>query len=457
MSELQQRNECVDHVLSEPDPDEGDSEPSPVRNVERGQSPPPRRTRGRRRLLEEASTLLAGSLDYETTLAQVACLVVPTVADWCIIHLVERDGSIHWLATIHGDPAKAAVACELQRRYPRDPSATEGVAEVLRTGQPVLFGEITDAGRLARAQDGEHFRLLRALATRSAMIVPLVARERVVGALSFLSSRRRRRYGPADLDFAQELAQRAALAVDNAQRYRDAQAALHLREEIFATVVHDLRQPVSTVKAGAKLLLTSDIAEEPETVAWLAHRVDAAATRMSVMLGDLVDLARVESGRPLDLRISATDLVALVRDHVELYARTTDAHQFQVETDLPQLVGRWDSQRVERVISNLLSNAIKYSPNGGEIVVRLRSDTDDAGTWAVLEVQDHGVGIPAADLPHIFERYHRAANTVGRIRGSGIGLAGVNGVVEQHGGTVSAASEEGVGTTMTVRLPLTLT
>ncbi len=119
------------------------------------------------------------------------------------------------------------------------------------------------------------------------------------------------------------------------------------------------------MKAGAKLLLTSDIAEESDSVIWLAHRVDAAATRMSMMLADLVDVARVESGRPLDLHITATDLVVLVRGHVEMYARAANAHQFQVETDLEQLVGRWDSQRVERVISNLLSNAIKYSPGGG--------------------------------------------------------------------------------------------
>ncbi len=129
-------------------------------------------------------------------------------------------------------------------------------------------------------------------------------------------------------------------------------------------------------------------------------------------------------------------------------------HHIRLETALSELVGQWDTQRVERVLSNLLNNAIKYSPAGGEIIVRLTSEGDGARNWAVLTVQDGGLGIPAADLPHIFERFRRGTNVVGRIKGTGIGLAGVKQVVEQHGGSVTAVSRQGTGTTFSVRLPL---
>ena len=453
ISELQQdRDDTIGFSVGRPANGRYRGQQSPSREAD--PCPQPLPTRSRRRLLDQASTLLASSLDYETTLAQVADLVVPVLADRCIVHLVERDGSISRLATVQGDPVKAALARELERCYPHDPHTTEGVGEVVRTGRPLLVRDITDAGRLARAQDAEHLHLLRALDSHSAMIVPMVIRGQVLGAISLLSSRPDRHYAPADLHLAEDLAQRAAFAIHSARLYRDAQEALHARDEIFALLVHDLLQPVSTVKAGAKLLQTPDVSDNPETVAWLAHRVDSAAAKMSTMLGNLLDLARLESGQPLDLKLRPTDLVTLARQQVEIYEGATEVHRIRLETALSELVGQWDTQRVERAVSNLLSNAIKYSPDGGEILVRLTGEDDGTRRWAVLTIQDQGLGIPAADLPHIFERFRRGTNVVGRITGTGIGLASVKQVVEQHGGTVTVGSRQGTGTTFSLRLPL---
>ena len=411
-----------------------------------------------RAILEQVSALLAASLDFEATLKQIASLAVPVLADWCIIHLIEANGSIRWLASAYGDPAKEEIARELQRRYPRDPEASDGtseaVLEVMRTGRPLLQGEITDAQLVARARDADHLRLLRAMASCSSMIVPLVAHGRTLGAVSFLSTRPGRQYGPADLELAQGLVSRAALALDNARLYRDAQAALRLRDEILAVITHDLLQPVTTVKASAELLLEEGADADAATTAWLVGRIDAAATRMTAMVGDLLDLAQAENGRPLELQRHTTNLVALARQQAKFLQRTTTVHDIRVDALVPALVGKWDVQRLERVIGNLLANSVKYSPEGGEIVMRLSEEHDAQGAWAQLAVQDGGLGIPEADLPHIFERFYRGANAVGRIKGTGIGLAGAKQIVEQHGGTIAVESEEGVGTTLTVRLPL---
>jgi signal transduction histidine kinase len=144
----------------------------------------------------------------------------------------------------------------------------------------------------------------------------------------------------------------------------------------------------------------------------------------------------------------------LARRVVDEEGSATDRHRVRVEAEVVAGVGRWDGGRVERVIGNLVSNAIKYSPEGGEIVVRVAASESGQARRARLSVQDRGVGIPAADLPRVFDRYHRGSNVAGRFDGTGIGLASVRQIVEQHGGSVGVESREGGGSTFTVELPL---
>jgi signal transduction histidine kinase len=167
----------------------------------------------------------------------------------------------------------------------------------------------------------------------------------------------------------------------------------------------------------------------------------------------LLDVAHLRAGRPLELRLAPIDLAALVADCAEEVRPTSSSHVVKFEASAPTLTGKWDKARLERVIRNLLDNAIKYSPGGGEVVVRVACELDKNSTWAVLAVSDQGIGIPAPDLPRIFERFYRGGN-VANIGGTGIGLAGAKQIVVQHGGTISAESDVGVGTTFTVRLPL---
>jgi signal transduction histidine kinase len=184
-----------------------------------------------------------------------------------------------------------------------------------------------------------------------------------------------------------------------------------------------------------------------------ATSIDSNATRMTAMIGELLDLARLQSGQSLRLDRRPTDLVGIVRQTVADYQQRTNRHRIRIETTERELMGSWDPVRVTRVFSNLLENAVKYSPKGGDIVVTVGYDPH-ASDYAMFGIQDFGVGISEADLPRIFERFYRGANVVGRIAGTGIGLNGAYHIVQAHGGTIDVASQEGAGSTFTVRLPI---
>jgi PAS domain S-box-containing protein len=172
------------------------------------------------RFLAEAGASLSSSLDYRTTLAKMARLAVPYLADWCVVDILEEDGSLDRLAMAHKDAEKVALARELEERYPPDPDALRGVTQVLRTGQSELVSAIPESLVEEAARDAEHLEILRRLGLKSYMIVPLIARGRILGAISLVSAESGQRYGPAELELAEELARRAALAVDNVRLYR---------------------------------------------------------------------------------------------------------------------------------------------------------------------------------------------------------------------------------------------
>jgi PAS domain S-box-containing protein len=404
------------------------------------------------RLLAEVSAALADALDAETALQRLAELVVPRLADACVVDLMDEDGRLRRAAVASIDLPKAAWVWDVGRA-PLDPDAPYGPAHVLLTGEPELIPEITDEHLTRAARNAEHLEHLRRTRLKSHIIVPLRARGRALGTITLVTARSGRHYQPEDLALAEDLARRSALAVDNLRLYQEAQAALRIRDDLLSSVSHDLRTPITSIKGRAQILLRRaqrGVDLSPEVIADALSAIDSVADRMNALVGELVDSGRLESGRPLELHRRPTDLVALVRDTAAEAQRTTTDHVIRIQVEPPELIGVWDAPRLERVFANLLSNAVRYSPEGGEVLVTIARD----GEWAQLSVRDRGVGIPAADLPHIFERFRRGRNVTGRIAGSGIGLAGAKQLVEQHGGTIAIDSQEGAGTTVTVRLPL---
>lgn len=402
--------------------------------------------------LAEASAALAGSLDYKATLTSLAHLSVPRLAETCVVDMLDENGDLRRVAVASATMPRAEWVWRVGE-LPLNPDAPYGPAKVLRTGESELIGEVTDHFLERVARNAEHLRLLRAAGLRSSIVVPLRARERTLGTLTFVTTEEGRRYGADDLALAEELARRAALAVDNARLYQEAQDALRVRDEFLGSITHDLKTPLTSIRGRAQLLIRRLERDAPTTREALLEAfsaIDAATSRMAGLVEELVDLGRLEGGRPLELTLGPTDLVVLVREAAADQQRTTARHQLRVVSDQESLTGLWDAARLERVIGNLLGNAIRYSTSGGEIVLSVAREREHAR----FSVRDNGVGIPAADLPHIFERFRRGSNVAGRIAGTGIGLAAVKQIVEQHGGTVTVESVEGSGTTVTVRLPL---
>jgi len=249
------------------------------------------------------------------------------------------------------------------------------------------------------------------------------------------------------------VADRAALALDRARLYEEAREAVRLRNEFLSSISHDLGNPVAAIRLEARRLLeTVDVGDAGEGL----EQIELTATRIWRQVEEILDLARLQVGRTLELSWRALDLVALAGELVAAQQAMTERHRLRLEYDGSELVGEWDGPRLERVLTNLLSNAVKYSPDGGEILVCLAREIEQepARSWAVLSVRDSGIGIPAEELPRIVERFYRASNVRGRFPGTGIGLYGAQRIVELHGGELKIDSEEHRGTTVTIRLPL---
>ena len=407
--------------------------------------------------LAEAGTLLSAARGYEARLSSLARVAVPFLADFCAVDVVEDERRVRRLAVAHVDPGVEQRIHELGEACPMGPDGASPFWEALRTGRSLLVRDVDSLWLLGQGTSVDTRALVRELRFLSAMAVPLVARGRTLGALVLASSAMS--YGADDLALAEDLARSAALAVDNARLYRDERDAVRLREEVLATVSHDLTNPLAAVKGRARLLHRQAIREPDARLSAVTvglMQIDNAATHALDIVGDLLDATRLEAGRPLELERGPIDLVRLAREAAETSRYLAPQHAVEVVADADELVGMWDGRRLERVLENLLSNACKYSPEGSPIRIVVEAHRDGAGAWAVVGVQDQGLGIPAADVPHVFDRFFRAGNVRGRIPGTGLGLAGARRIVEQHGGTLTVETREGHGSTFVARLPRAL-
>jgi hypothetical protein len=408
--------------------------------------------------LAESSTVLSSSLDYQTTVTSVARMVVPNLADWCRVDLLDERGAIRRLAVAHADPSKVEWADELERRYPTDPEAERGVPHVLRTGESELYPEIPDEMLVQAARDAEHLRIMREVGFNSAMVVPLRARVRTLGALSFILTESGRRYGPEDLEFAEELARRCALAIDNARLYGEAQAARataeqanRLKEEFLATLSHELRTPLTAILGWSRMLIATQL--DAENTARALESIERNARAQGRLIDDILDVSRIITGK-LHLDVRPVDLAPVIEEAVQSVRPAAEAKGIRLQRvlDTGAQVVSGDPERLQQVVWNLLSNAVKFTPKGGRVQVRL----ERVNSHVEIVVSDTGRGISADVLPYVFERFRQAdSSTTREHSGLGLGLAIVRHLVELHGGTVRAESAgEGQGATFTVDLPL---
>jgi signal transduction histidine kinase len=394
--------------------------------------------------LAEASRVLASSLDHETTLARVARLAVPFLADYCLIDVVDDDG-LRRIATAHGDPARELLVRQLERYTPSLDASGDPVVRALREARSIVL----DAGpqsTLSNPRDTHHRALLRQLRPRRAAFVPILTGTDAIGVISLFSADRDRTFGADDLALAEDLARRTAAAVVHARCFRQAQEAIRARDDILAVVAHDLRNPLSAVLNGTELLLELD---GDETRRHFLEVVHHSAESMNVLITDLLGVARLEHGQiPLDITPRRADV--LLRDAVAMLeplanARGIELTLMPVDRALRVLA---DHRRILQVFSNLIGNAIKFTPEGGRVRIRCAEEGEHTVRF---EVADTGCGIVPEDMPHIFGQFWQGRPS--DRRGMGLGLAIAKGVVEAHGGRIWAESEPGAGATFLFTIP----
>lgn len=409
-----------------------------------------RRAGDHQTLLLKATNVLASSLDFTATSSSVAHMAVPDLADWCAVDVLEEDGSVKRLAVAHVDPAKVAWAHEIRQRYPFDPNEQHGVARVLATGKSEFYPYIPDEALALAARDEEHLQLIRAVGFTSAMIVPLVAHGRIMGALSVISAESGRHYTPEDLALAEDLAARAALAMSNARLYEKSQESSRLKDEFLATMSHELRTPLTAILGWADILAKGFLDEEKtrQAVEIIARNAQAQVR----LVEDLIDISRIVTGK-LRLEMGLVELPPVVEAAAEAMRPAAVAKNIRLQVIIDPQAGpvSGDADRLQQVLWNLLSNAVKFTPKDGRVQMRL----ERVNSHVEITVTDNGQGINAEFLPHAFDRFRQAdSSNTRRVGGLGLGLSIVRQLVELHGGTVQVFSEgEGQGASFVVSLP----
>jgi signal transduction histidine kinase/PAS domain-containing protein len=404
----------------------------------------------RSRFLAEASAVLSQPLDHTEILTTLARLCVAEVADWVVIYIVDDDGAVQRLEVAHRDAAKADAVREL-REQPIEATGPHPVIEVLRTRTPLRVTAVDDERLAAMAQDARHLALMRELGVASFMLVPLVARDRELGAIAFVSSSPDRQFTEDQLTEATDLATRAALAIDNARLYRKAQAASQAKSDLLALISHDLRTPLNSIIGHADLLAMGiDDASSERGLEWIA-RIRTAADHLLYLIDELLSFARLEAGRE-ELRVQDVDAGEVARDVAAIIEplATERALEFHLSVPEQPVALSTDPDRLRQILLNLLGNAVRYTEQG-EVRLELHAAGDDD---VVFDVRDTGIGIRPEHLDRIFEPFwqvdpgQRAANG-----GTGLGLGVVRALAHLLGGEVAVQSEPGRGSTFTLTLP----
>ncbi|HEX6997138.1 MAG TPA: GAF domain-containing protein [Gammaproteobacteria bacterium] len=397
--------------------------------------------RARRHLeaLAEISDELATELDPDAALKQLASRVVTTFADYCVTYAADGR-SIRRLGFAHRDPAQVPLVEALSAAAPPSLDDLEGLGAVVRTGEPLLLADVTAEYLRLRAPSADVLDVLHKLDPRSAIVVPLKARGRTLGAIALVATAASaRRYDRDDLRVAIELANRAALLLDNARLYTEARSAIRARDDMIAVVSHDLRNPLQSISAAAALL---QLDPPPERRSRSLQSIMVASEQMGRLLQDLLDISRMDAGQ-FSVTREALEVASLIGEAQTLFQPQAEDKSVRlvcrVAPDLPHVLA--DRGRILQVLTNLLGNALKFVPADGTITVT----AERWGDSVRVAVADTGMGIAPEHLPRVFERFWRGDRR--KERGAGLGLAVAKGIVEAHGGWIGVESSPGRGST----------
>lgn len=403
----------------------------------------------RLRLLTEASRMLSASLDYEETLGKMAQLAVPLLADCCLIEqLEERGGTVllRHLKVVHADPSKAPLAVGLQKLKISD-AATHRWLHRLRQRQSILVPELPEGYLEQFAPSEQDLPLLRELAAVSVLFVPLIGKDKVLGAITLLSAHKERRYDSEDQLFAEELARLMSLVTDNLRLYRETQRAVFTRDETLRVVAHGLRNPINNIRLTAELIARKRDGSL-EILKELARRIISDSERADSFIQDVHDLIQIEGGRLSLGKLSCHlgDLVQIAMRQARPRAESAAvALSHQIDDRVPFV--QVDRARVLSACCKLLENAIQGTPRGGRVLCEVRW----TGEHVLFSCHDSGPPMSEELIPHVFDGLWQPGPT--ELRGAGLALPMVKAVIEVHGGSVWAENRPGQGRSFHFSLP----
>jgi signal transduction histidine kinase len=443
-------------------------------------------------ILADVSRRLSASLDYETTLSTVASMTLPYRGAWAIVDVLREDGSIRRLPIHFADPRKEAALRELYELYPPDPTSTIGAMSVIRSGETKVVADLSVAVLESLAQNADHLARLHASGARAYVSAPMIARGAVLGALTIVFAEGSPPLASTDVALTEDLASRAAMAIDNAKLLRESTTARRVSEtamdaaeeagrrksEFLATMSHEFRTPLNAILGYSQILDMGVLG--PTTPAQHAHleRLQASARHLLQLVDDVLDVAKADADR-LEVRqeslvtgASVVSAVALVHPQ----ATAKGIRLLDLGSAAPGVPYTGDERRVRQILVNLLSNAVKFTPSGGEVTVNCGSTRDpDPGTqlpggsieaspdeapderhnWAYIRVSDTGPGIPPDFMSRLFEPFVQADGALTREKGgTGLGLAISRRLARRMGGDLTVRSRLGAGATFTLWMPM---
>jgi signal transduction histidine kinase/DNA-binding response OmpR family regulator len=408
--------------------------------------------------LADASNVLAGSLEYQETFQNLARLIVPRLADFCLVHVAEGTAGLQQAALAYRDPQVESNLRKLAEDYPPSGAASSGSTHIFETGEPRILcdlGEETLSSLFEREEDRE---LVRSMGVSSLIAVPIRTRDRVLGTITMINTDPDRSCGPDELSLAEELGHRAALALENAGLYKSAQKARNeaeranlAKDQFLAMLSHELRTPLTPVLTSVLSLESEpDLPEDiRESLQMIRRNVELEAR----LIDDLLDLTRISKGK-VQLNLELVDAHSLLRNALEICQQEIDHKGLALTLDLTakQVRLKADPARLQQIFWNLIKNAVKFTPNGGQLRVHTSNSADG---HLKVEVSDTGVGIDANSLPKIFDAFEQ----IGRMRfgGLGLGLAITKALVENHKGSIRATSDGlNKGSTFTALFPVSV-
>ena len=408
--------------------------------------------------LTEVSTILASPLDYSETLANLANMITPDIADWCAIDEVEENGTIKRIVASHFDPNKVKWAYELAQKYPYDPNASSGLHEVIHNRKPQLYHDISQESLVSVAYNQEHLWLLHELGIRSAILIPLLSRDTVYGVLTLVLSNSGKLFDENDLEFAKELARRATLAIENAKlfkRMQDSNTELELRvaqrtseleainkelEAFSYSVSHDLRAPLRSIDGFSNKILKDYSNLFDDQGKDYFNRIMNASRHMGRLIDDLLKLARISR---IDMNMEEIDLSAIAQSIVRELKESNPERMANIYIQDNMIIAG-DRNLIHIALQNLLGNAWKYSKNKTETEIEFSTIQKDK--QVVYFIRDNGAGFDMRYVDKLFGAFQRL-HSISEFEGTGIGLATVQRIIRRHQGTIWAESEVDKGTT----------